>query len=351
MRNIKLVFWLILSLVIGFFIYSVSAILTPFIASIIIAYFFDPLMLKFEKKGVKRIWTVSIVVGIFSIILITGLLKLIPALFVQIQQFIITIPKYEQYIAINMLPKIDLLISKIDPKLSEEVHTQLMGFSSKFFEYIVLIIRNIFNSSIAVLNIIGLVFFMPILVFYLLRDWPAMVKVFISLFPLSYKGIILEQFKQIDLVLSAYVRGQINVCLILSLFYVMSLSILGLNYALLVGIIAGCLAIIPYLGLVAGGTICALVALFQFSDLKYVYITLVIFFTGHLLESSIITPKLVGEKVGLHPVWVIFSLMSGGVLFGFWGIFFAIPIAAILGVIIRSLIKIYLASQLYQEND
>ena len=121
------------------------------------------------------------------------------------------------------------------------------------------------------------------------------------------------------------------------------------SYALLISLIAGFLTIIPYLGFIIGGTLCALVALLQFSELQYMYITLAIFVIGHLLESYIITPKLVGEKVGLHPVWIIFSLMAGGALFGFWGMFFAIPIAAILGVIIRSMIKIYLASMIYMK--
>ena len=139
------------------------------------------------------------------------------------------------------------------------------------------------------------------------------------------------------------------VCFLLSLFYVISLSIIGLNYALLVGIIAGMLTIVPYLGLIIGGTICIITALFQFNEPSSVYLTIAIFLMGHLIESYIITPKLIGEKVGLHPVWIIFILMVGGALFGFWGMFFAIPIGAIIGVIIRSLIKIYLASQIYCE--
>ena len=346
MPNIKIIFWLFIASLVAFILHSVSSILTPFVSSIIIAYFLDPLTIKFEKLGIRRNWTVSIIVGLFSIILIMGLVNLIPALLDQIQQFILTIPEYRQYVNDHILSKIDSLIAKIDPKFSTQIRTQLSQSSDKFFEYIIAIIRNIFNSSMALFNIIGLLFFTPILVFYLLRDWPSVVTMIHRLLPLSQKKIILTQLKQIDSVLSAYVRGQINVCLALSLFYVASLSILGLNYALLVGIISGCLTIIPFLGFIIGGTICSLIALLQFSELHYVYITLAIFLVGNLFENYIITPKLVGERVGLHPVWIIFSLMAGGALFGFWGMFFAIPIAAIFGVIFRSLIKIYLASQL-----
>ncbi len=349
MQNIKLIFWLLLFSLLFFFLAEVRSILSPFIMSIIFAYFLDPLTKKLEDLVVQRKWTVTIIVGIFFSLLVTSLFKLIPVLFNQIKQFILAIPQYEQYIASNVLVKIENLLAKIDPNIASELNTQLSNFSDKFFGYIIAIIHSIFYSSMAVFNMIGLVFFTPILVFYLLRDWNIVVTTFKELLPLHHKKLILEQFRQIDLVLSAYIRGQITVCLILSCFYIISLSILGLNYALLVGLIAGFLAIIPYLGLIIGGMICALVALLQFAELQYVYITLLIFITGHLFESYIITPKLVGEKVGLHPVWVIFSLMAGGALFGFWGMFFAIPIAAILGVIIRSMIKIYLASQLYSK--
>ena len=150
--------------------------------------------------------------------------------------------------------------------------------------------------------------------------------------------------------LSAYVRGQINVCLIASIFYVIGLGFVGLNNALLIGIIIGMLTIIPYLGVVIGFVICTIVALLQFADFIHVAMTITVFIIGHLLESSFITPKLIGAKVGLHPVWIIFALMSGGALFGFWGMFFAIPIAAILGVLLRGLLRFYFASNLYKHK-
>jgi predicted PurR-regulated permease PerM len=347
MPSTKLIFWGSLAIILGFFVHSVSDILSPFIASMIIAYFLDPLTLRFEKIGIKRYLTVLIIVGLFVALMITSLIKLIPALLEQIQQFIHEIPRYEQYVSTKILNQVNNYSSQVDPKLAQDIQQQLSGLSTKFFGYTATIIRGLFNSSIAVLNVVGLVLFTPILVFYLLKDWPSVVKHFNKLLPLSYKKVILEQLKQIDKVLSAYIRGQISVCLILSVFYVVSLGILGLDYYLLVGIIAGFLTVIPFLGLIIGAIICTVVALLQYSELHYVYTTLAIFVSGHILETYLIVPKLIGEKVGLHPVWVIFSLMAGGALFGFWGVFFAIPIAAITAEIIRSLIKIYLASQMY----
>jgi predicted PurR-regulated permease PerM len=349
-QNIKPIIWLVILGITGFVLYTVSSILAPFIASLVIAYFLNPLTLKLEGMGVKRDWTVTIIVGFFITALLVGIIQLIPALFEQIQQFISSIPEYEKYVATKVLVKVDAFIAKIDPKLAEEMHTQLSSFSAKFFGYVIAVIRGIFNSSLALFNIVGLLFFTPILVFYLLRDWEYVVKAVDKLLPLSSKKLILKQFEEIDLAMSAYVRGQINVCLILSAFYSISLGVIGLNYALLVGIISGFLVIIPYIGVVIGGSICALVAVLQFEQMHQIYLTLAIFVVGHLVESAIITPKLVGDKVGLHPVWIIFALMAGGVLFGFWGMFFAIPMAAILAVIIRSALKIYFSSQLYKSG-
>ena len=350
MKNIKLILLLVFITLALFFFYSVSAILAPFLTSIIVAYFLDPLPKKFEKMGLRRTWTVSLIVGLFSFVMIIGMINLIPALFTQIHEFIIAIPQYEAYVSKNILSRLAEFLNKIDPDLSNRLQEQLNGFSSKFFEYVVMIISNIFNSSVAILNVIILVLLTPILVFYLLRDWPSFVKSTSNLYPLLYKKNIMDLLKQIDKVLSAYVRGQINVCLILSLFYVIGLSAIGLNYALLIGIIIGVLTIIPYIGLVIGLTICSVVALLQFSDWFHIGATLTIFVVGHLLESYFITPKLIGEKIGLHPVWVIFALMSGGALFGFWGLFFAIPVAAIIGVLLRGLLKFYLASDLYRHK-
>lgn len=351
MKNISLLVLLIFIGIIALFFYSVGSILTPFITSMIIAYFLDPLTKKVARLGLKRSWTVMLIVGLFSCILVIGFLKLIPALFAQIHQFIMAIPQYEEYVSKNLLSGVAQFLEQFSPEIGQHIKNQLSGFSTQFFKYVIFIITNIFNSSIAILNIIALILFTPILVFYLLRDWSSVVKSINNLLPLEYKDLILDQLNRIDKVLSAYIRGQINVCLIMSLFYVISLSILGLNYALLIGIIIGTLTIIPYLGVVIGLAICGIVALLQFSDLMHVYITVAIFVIGHLLEGYYITPKFVGEKVGLHPVWVIFALMAGGALFGFWGMFFAIPVAATIGVLFRCLLKIYFASNLYNKSQ
>lgn len=349
MNNSKLIFWGSLVIILGIFTYSVESILSPFIASIIIAYFLDPLTAKLEKFGIKRYFTVLIIVSIFILFMTFLLIKIAPPLFEQIQQFITNIPKYDNYVSTKIISFSNNFINQMDSNLSKEIEQQLSNLSTKFFDYLGIIIRGIFNSGIAVINILSLILFTPILVFYLLRDWPIIIKNFNQLLPINSKKLIHNQLRQIDNVLSAYVRGQINICILLSIFYIFSLGILGLNYYLLIGLLSGWLTIIPYLGFILGGSLCVIVALLQYSDLNYVYIALAIFLFGHIIEAYILVPKLIGNKVGLHPVWVLFALMSGGVLFGFWGVFFAIPIAAIAAVLIRTALKIYLSSQMYKQ--
>lgn len=349
MINRKYIIWSIILLLTSFFLYLVSDILTPFVASLIIAFLLNPLTVKLEKIGIRRELTVGLIVAIFFTLVILLMFTLAPMLFEQIQQFIHALPKYEQYISTHFIKKLENFSSSMNPQFVEEIRNQLSSFSSQFFHYILAIIKKLLHSGAAFLNIVGLILFTPILVFYLLKDWPSVEKNLRKLLPRSNKDLILEQFRQIDRVLSAYIRGQILVCIILSVFYVIALSLMKLDYALLIGIIAGFLTIIPYLGIIIGGILCAVAAGLQFDQLHYIYLALAIFTAGHIVEAFIISPKIIGDKVGLHPVWIIFSLMAAGLLLGFWGIFFAIPLAAIIGVLARSLIKIYFASHLYHK--
>ena len=348
MQNIKFIFWLIFFFIISIFLFQIKDILSPFISSILIAYLLDPLTVKLEKLGVKRTYTVSFIVILFFTILIIFFVKVTPALFDQIKDFLVALPKYEEYINSTLLVKIENITSKIDKKFGAEIHNHLSGVASKIFTYFINILGDLFNSSIAVFSMIALIFFTPILVFYCLRDWSNLVKNIKTLIPIEHKILIQEQFKQIDQVLSACIRGQLTVCFILAFYYSLTLSLLGLSYSLLLGIFAGLLTMIPFIGFLISLSLALLIAILQFSDMFHIYLTLLIFLFGTSIESYVITPKLVGEKIGLHPVWIIFALMSGGCLFGFIGMFLALPCAAIIGVIVRSIIKVYLASKVYK---
>lgn len=349
MQNIsRFIFWLIFFFIASLFLLQIRDILSPFIASILISYLLDPLTVKLEKLGIKRTYTISFIVFSFFMILIIFFVKVMPALFDQIQDFLKALPKYEEYINNNLLVKIENITNKIDAKFGADISNHLSSISSKIFSYFINILGSIFDSSMAVFSMIALIFFTPILVFYFLRDWESFVKNINTLIPLEYKKLVQEQLRQIDQVLSACIRGQLLVACILAGYYSIVLSLLGLNYSLLLGIFSGLLTMIPFIGYIISLVLALLIAILQFSDMLHIYLTLLIFIIGTLVESNVITPKLVGERIGLHPVWVIFSIMAGGCLFGFIGMLIALPCAAIIGVIVRSAIKVYLTSKIYK---
>jgi putative permease len=343
----KILVLLTVVFVIAYFLSRVSSILTPFITSIIVAYLLNPLTIKLKNYGMPRHYTIALILGFFVIILILAIINLVPALFEQLQQFVADMPQYKDYITEHIIAKVKAAISKIDAKIASDINKQLENIFNKFFEYMISIIANLLKSGMAIFNIIALFFLTPILVFYLLKDWPYFVQTFIKLLPKKSRRLIIYQLNKIDKVLSAYIRGQITVCLMFAAFYSIFLSMIGLNYSLFLGVMSGLLIFIPYLGLILSLCICSLVAFIQFANIEHVFITIIIFVVGNIFESYIITPKIIGEKIGLNPVWIIFSLMSGGALFGLLGVCIAIPVAAVLGVILRTIIKLYLRSNLY----
>ncbi|MGE0755235.1 MAG: AI-2E family transporter, partial [Alphaproteobacteria bacterium] len=191
----------------------------------------------------------------------------------------------------------------------------------------------------------------PIVAFYLLRDWDRLVDHIDNLLPRKHAATIREQMRIIDRTLAGFLRGQFNVCLILGTYYAIGLTLVGLKFGLLIGLATGFLTIFPYVGLMLGMGIGLSVALFQFGDFMPVAMTLAVFVTGQIIEGYFITPKLVGDKVGLHPVWIIFGMLAGAALFGFVGILLAIPVTAVMGVLIRFAISRYKLSNYYQGDD
>ena len=190
----------------------------------------------------------------------------------------------------------------------------------------------------------------PLVAFYLLRDWDLITEKIDVWLPRRAQPKIREQAGAIDDTLAAFVRGQSSVCLILALFYGIGLTLVGLKSGLLVGFGAGFISFVPYVGAAVGLTVGLVIALFQFSEWLPIVIVAAIFLVGQTLESYVFTPKLVGNRVGLHPVWVIFALLAGGTLFGFTGVLLAVPMAAITGVLTRFAISRYLVSPLYDDG-
>ena len=210
-------------------------------------------------------------------------------------------------------------------------------------------LKGLIANGFAFINLISLILITPIVTFYMLRDWDTFVRKFEGLLPKKSKKGIMESMKEINVIIAGFIRGQLSVCLILGLYYSIGLKLVGLELGLLVGFIAGVISFIPYVGSITGFVLGIILAFAQFGDVTHVMYVVAVFLSGQFLEGNFLTPKLVGDSVGLHPVWVMFALLAGGVLLGFLGLMLAVPVAAIIGVLVRNMIKRYKQSSLYLE--
>lgn len=213
------------------------------------------------------------------------------------------------------------------------------------------VLQSIVTGGVALFDVLTLLFITPIVAFYLLRDWDVMIGTIHGWLPRQHAATILDQVNEIDRTLAGFVRGQATVCLVLGLFYGVALSVFGLNFGLVVGSIAGLLSFIPYVGSLVGFVSSVGIALVQYDTWTPVVVVVVIFLVGQAVEGNFLTPKLVGDKVGLHPVWVMFALLAGGSLFGFVGVLMAVPVAAVIGVLTRFALQQYLSSSYYSGPD
>ena len=340
----KIIFFAVFISVIIWLLSIVSSILAPFVVAIIIAYFLDPLAGKIEKKfHLSRSASALIIVGIFMFTIMIIIKLLFPILYAQFLSLVNSIPEYINVFTKEVYPKFVVWAREFgfdingDAKsyLVDQDIPKLLGISNN-------VLGNVMKSGVVVINILSLIFITPILVFYILKDWNLMVDKINKYLPSNYAKTIRRVVKNIDITLSGYLRGQFNVCFILGILYAIGLTFSGLNFGFLIGFLTGIMSFIPYVGMLIGVLIAAIIGFFQWGlDAVQFGILVVVFLAGQLLEGNFLTPKLVGEKVGLHPVWIIFGLFTFGVLFGFVGILLAVPMTAIIGVIVKFLASEY----------
>lgn len=343
-------FWAVLFIGLGFFIASISEILLPFVVGLIVAYFLDPAADKLEEWGTSRtLATLFIIVLFFFIVTMIGLV-LVPLFYDQLVNFIKKVPSYVELFNTQIMPKFEEISQKINPDALENAKDAVKNISGSVFSFVGKMIGGVWNSGLAVINLLSLIFITPIVTFYMLRDWDNIMAKIKTLMPPKYAPTILEQIGEIDRTLSGYIRGQTNVCLLLGLFYAIGLSLVGLDFAIFIGLGTGLLSFIPYVGLMVGFAVGIIVAFFQYGDAFHMSLVIAVFVAGQFLEGNFVTPKLVGDKVGLHPVWIIFGMLSGAAMFGFIGILVAIPATAMIGVLVRFAIKHYLQSSFYLEQ-
>lgn len=340
--------WLLTCLLAGVGLYLLRDMLLPFIVGMAVAYLLDPIADRLETWGCSRTLATSLITTAFSVILISFVLFFLPVLFEQLTGFIGRVPDYVEFLRV----KLDWIVARLQedagPEAFERLREAAAGHLGQAVTLVGRAITGFWSGGIALLNLLSLFFITPIVFFYLLRDWDRIVAHIDGWLPRDHAPVIRAIVEEIDRRLAAFVRGQAMVALILALAYSISLSLTGLEFGLVIGLGAGAISFIPYVGAIAGLIGSLGVALVQFSD-DWLRIALVagIFAAGQIVEGNFLTPKLVGERVGLHPVWVIFAILAGGVLLGFVGILLAVPVAAALGVLVRFVRDRYMTSDLY----
>jgi predicted PurR-regulated permease PerM len=344
----QVIFWATVLLVFVAFLYIFSSILLPFIAGMTIAYFLDPVADRLERLGLSRLMATIVILVAFVIVFALALMILIPVLITQFNDFAQRLPGYitllQQFIT-------DYQDSVLPGWIKSQLGTIKNNFSTILSEgmgFLTGLFAQIWNSGKAIVDVISLLVITPVVAFYILLDWDRMVAKVDEWVPRNYVKDVRQIAREMDQAIAGFIRGQGSLCLILGIYYAVGLSIVGLNFGLLIGLFAGMISFIPYVGSMVGLVLAIGVAIVQFwPDYVWIVAVLAVFFSGQFLEGNILQPKLVGSSVGLHPVWLMFALFAFGALFGFVGLLIAVPAAAAVGVLVRFALSRYLQSDLY----
>jgi predicted PurR-regulated permease PerM len=342
--------WFVALFAFCFLLYLFSGVILPFAAGLVLAYLLDPLADRLERIGLSRLLSTLMIIGGFLVLFILLLVLAVPLIGRQLSTFIDAVPGYVQRLQVVVAEQGGTLLKQVGgenalddmQKSLGELAGQGAGFVGRF-------LQSLLSGGQALLGLASLLVVTPVVAFYLLLDWDRMVAKVDSLLPLPHRPTIRRLATEIDLAIAGFIRGQALVCLILGLWYGIGLMLVGLNFGLLIGMIAGFISFVPYVGSLTGLVLALAVGIAQFApDWVSILLILAVFGTGQFLEGNILSPKLVGQSVGLHPVWLMFSLFAFGSLMGFAGLLLAVPLAAALGVLVRFGLGHYQNSPLYR---
>ncbi|QDB99375.1 AI-2E family transporter [Mesorhizobium sp. 8] len=345
-------FWLASVVVLALFLYVFSDILLPFVAGMVLAYFLDPVADRLERLGLSRVMATVVILFAFIIVLVLAFVILIPVLASQMADFAGKLPDY--------LTRLQNLITSFDPQWLKErfgvdpasLRDGLNSLLTSGFGLLTTVFESIWNSGKALVSVVSLFVVTPVVAFYMLLDWDRMVSVVDSWVPRDHVKTVRQIATDINTATAGFVRGQGTLCLVLGAMYAIGLTLTGLNFAILIGLFAGLISFIPYVGSLTGLVLAVGVAFVQFwPDWQMVVAVAAVFFVGQFIEGNILSPKLVGKSVGLHPVWLMFALFAFGALFGFVGLLVAVPAAAAIAVLVRFAIARYLESPLYKGHN
>jgi predicted PurR-regulated permease PerM len=340
----QLKYWTIAAVVLFAALWFLGDMILPFVLGGAVAYFLDPLADRLERMGMSRVWATVIITLLAVLVFLVVVLSVIPTLIGQAVALVNTAPA--------LFHDLQAFLTERFPSLTDETSTirqSLAAIGAKIQERGGAFLTGILSGAMSFINILLLLVVVPVVAFYMLLDWDRMIASIDNMLPRDHAPVIRNLAREIDRTLSSFVRGQATVCLILGTYYAVALMLIGLNFGLVVGAIAGLITFIPYVGALVGGALAIGLGLFQFwGEWWSLGGVAVVFVLGQMIEGNVLTPKLVGGSVGLHPVWLLFALAAFGGLFGFVGMLVAVPVAAAIGVIARFALAQYKDGRLYR---
>ncbi|NOQ93180.1 MAG: AI-2E family transporter [Methylophaga sp.] len=331
----------------GYVFYLLSPVLMPFFISALLAYLADPIVDKLEAKKLSRTISVSIVFAVLLLIGLILLLVLLPLLTSQVAALFKRLPEYLTLLQTNLVPWLSSMGLPAEMFDMSSIKQALTSYWAEVGQVAGGVFSYMTRSGMVILQWVMNLVLVPVVTFYLLRDWDIMVARFRELLPRSYADKVIQLSLECDDMLAEFIRGQLMVMLALASIYTVGLSIIGLELSLLLGIAAGVVSFVPYLGLIVGIGLAGLAAFFQFHEWFPVLMVVLVFGVAQVVEAVVLTPRFVGERIGLHPVAVIFAVLAGGQLFGFTGVLLALPVAAVIMVLLRHAHQRYINSHLY----
>ncbi|WP_036248591.1 AI-2E family transporter [Methylobacter sp. BBA5.1] len=345
--------WLMFTFIVfaAWLVYLLAPVLMPFAFAAMLAYLGDPLADKLETYRLSRITAVIVVFSVMSLVLFLVLLLLVPQLEYQVGRLVNNLPAYAAWLNQDVIPWAQRQLGlDIKPVAIDELIDVFKNHWQKAGGIAANVMRSLSRSGAVIAEWLMNLLLVPVVTFYLLRDWDKLVAGIYDLLPRRIAPTAAKLADEVNSVLAAFVRGQFYVMLGLGVVYSIGLSIIGLDLALLIGMMAGLISFVPYLGAIVGIVMACAAALVQFHDALYLIPVAVVFMVGQSLESMLLTPLLVGDKIGLHPVAVIFAVLAGGQLFGFLGILLALPVASVIMVLLRHMHESYRDSAFYSQR-
>lgn len=340
-------YWGIATAIFALMLWFLGDVLLPFVIGGAVAYFLDPVADRLERLGLSRVAATGLIAIVSAVTFFIIILAVIPTLIRQATALV--------QIAPEAFSDLQAFITKRFPTLMNEdnvVRETLTKIGSSIQAHGAEVIGTVFSSAVSLFSVFVVLLIAPVVAIYLLLDWDKMIARIDALIPRDHAPTLRMLAREVDGVLAGFIRGMGSVCMILGIFYAAALWLVGLNFGLVVGVVAGILTFIPYVGALVGGALAIGLALFQFwGDWPSIFAVIAIFMVGQVLESNVLTPRLVGHSVGLHPVWLLLALSVFGSLFGFVGMLIAVPLAAAIGVIARFATTQYTSSLLYRGLD